>query len=201
MTIHRIPGVVLNTIPQKEYDILFTLFTPAGLMKFYAKGGSGNRRGLKSLLTPLTEAEIVFKESVREIHTCLEGSPLNIHLSLRERLDNLQAAGDMVQAILASQWLGKPAPDLYNLLVYSLNKIPQARDPWVLAMSFRLKILRHDGLWDFDIPEPLWHGITAEEQQLTIRLATSRVWSELKELQLSPQIRESITQFFRQLLA
>lgn len=56
---------------------------------------------------------------------------------------------DLLQAVLGSQLPGKPSPQLYALLLIYLKKIPQTAYPWVLAASFRLKLLMHEGLISF----------------------------------------------------
>jgi DNA repair protein RecO (recombination protein O) len=143
-------GIILKAIPFRDYDHILTLFTPdAGLIKVLYRFNRGGRRGLRSLCDPLTKVEVVYRENRGEIYTCREIHSIDALLSLRERLSSLQAACDLVQAIQASQWIGKPAPLIYHLFCFYLKKISVAEYPWGLAASFRLKLLKHDGIISF----------------------------------------------------
>ena len=53
----------------------------------------------------------------------------------------------MLQTILATQQPGKAAPELYQLLVAYLARLPITEDPAMLAASFQLKTLRVEGLF------------------------------------------------------
>ena len=198
MNIFRVPGIVLHTLPFKDNDIIFSIFSPEGIIKLYAKGGASQKRGLKPLLTPLTCAEFVYKEGRSELVQCLEGSAIQYFLNLRSNLALLESACHMLKSVQKCQMQGKPAPTLYHLLVYSLEKIPDMPDPWALALSFQLKMLRHDGHWEYDeVPPP---GFDVEENRIIGILSTSRSFDELKKIQTSVYFREKIQSFFERML-
>lgn len=96
--------------------------------------------------SPLTRAEFSYIKRKSDLFPCRDMDILNPHLSLRQDLTKLEASCDILQAILASQWPGKPASDLYRLLCTYLEKMPLAADPFVISSSFRLKILKYEGL-------------------------------------------------------
>jgi DNA repair protein RecO (recombination protein O) len=198
MNIFRVPGIVLHTLPFKENDIIFSIFSPEGIIKLYAKGGASQKRGLKPLLTPLTCAEFVYKEGRSELLQCLEGSPIQHYLHLRSNLRSLEAACHMLTTIQKSQLPGKPAPHLYHLLVYSLEKIPDVEDPWTLAISFQMKVMRHDGLWSFE--ESGFPGLSAEENKLVSTLATTRSFEELRTFQTTSELKNKTQSFFERVL-
>ena len=68
------------------------------------------------------------------------------HLILRNKLSSLQAAGQLAQAILHSQLPGKPTPQLYLLFRAYFKQIHAFEDPANLIVSFKLKLLKHEGL-------------------------------------------------------
>ena len=115
--------------------------------------------------TPLTRAEFIFIKGRGEIDNCREISPLNQHLDLRTKWEDLAAAGDMAKAILETQMPHKPAMTLYELFHCYLSKIPSCINPKALSASFRLKILRHDGLLHLT-PHCSICGITIGDQHL-----------------------------------
>jgi DNA repair protein RecO (recombination protein O) len=134
-------------IPFRDRDDIFFIFTShAGLIKVLYRRGYSKYQGKLGLCTPLTKVEVIYREKKGEIFSCVEMACLDSFSVLRQRLLFLEVACDLLQVILASQFVGKPAPQLYALLCFYLKKIPQMVNPWILAASFRLKLLRHDGL-------------------------------------------------------
>lgn len=144
----RIAGIVVNAFAFQEYDRILTVFTPEeGLIKFIFKGAASLKKGGGGATAPLTEVELVYTKGKSELYSCREVSVLNHQLALRQNLKTLEAACEILQAIGATQMPGKTAPDLYRLLLTYLEKLPAAHDPATLSASFRLKTLRHEGLW------------------------------------------------------
>ncbi len=140
LTVEKCTGIVLSVLDFKESDQIATLFSPGGLVKIFVK-----RRRLP-IITPLTEGEFHYVTGRGDLHRFRDGTIHQQNLRLRERYENIEAAGICVQAILKSQWPGKPAPHLYNLLRYFLHKIPEVERPLDLATIFLTKTLKHEGL-------------------------------------------------------
>ncbi len=140
-------GIILNSLNFRDYDQILTVFSnDQGIVKLIVKRAHSKKNSKSALTAPLTRAEFVYVKGRSEIFTCREISPLNQHLDLRTKWEDLTAAGDMAKAILETQMPHKPAGTLFELLHCYLSKIPSCIDPNALAASFRLKILRHDGL-------------------------------------------------------
>jgi DNA repair protein RecO (recombination protein O) len=141
-------GVVINAIPFRNYDCILTLFTPIdGLIKLFYRGAYSSKKGSGSGTTnPLSIVEIVYTKGRGDLYSCIEISVINHHLGLRNHLPTLEAACEMLKCISATQMPGKIAPDLYQLLLIYLGKLPQMENPQTLITSFRLKLLRYEGL-------------------------------------------------------
>ncbi len=147
---HSTEGVILRVIPFRDYDQILSIFTAdAGLIKVLYKGSRGKRQRGQGMTIPLTKVEVIYREKRGEIFSCHEMTLLDSFSFLRKKLLDLEVACDLVQALLASQFLGKSATQLYALLCFYLVKIPHTVNPWILATSFRLKLLKHDGLIAF----------------------------------------------------
>ncbi len=143
-------GIILRAISFRDYDQILTLFTSdAGIIKVIYKGSRSKRRGVQGLCIPLTKVELVYREKRGEIFSCQEMTLVESFSYLRKKLLHLEIACDLLQALLVSQLVGKAAPRLYALLSFYLEKIPQISNPRTLAVSFRLKLLKHDGLVAF----------------------------------------------------
>jgi len=222
-TIYSTEGIVLRVIPFREYDQIISIFTPeAGVIKVMYKGSRNKRNSGKGVSMPLTKVEVVYREKKGEIFSCFELNCIEMFPSLRTNLSFLETACDLLQVITDSQFMGKGAPQLYALLCYYLKKISQTADPWLLATSFRLKLLKHDGLVGFPLicsecsqllrDEAFtqngegWCTVhqprgsqkwDLEELHVIYRLAESLSYQEICSLEISSALQRKINYFFR----
>lgn len=211
----RTEGIILQTIHFRDYDQIVTLFTADyGLIKTIVLGA--NRPKSKIFLEPLVQAEWILFQRKSELFRCQELSIRNRHLNLRNHFSSLTAACDLLKLVESTQLPCKPDPELYQLLLRYLNRIPNASDPLALAASFQLKILQHEGLLRFSdtcstCQRPLtlfyFHdgelycdqhvplkkeGFSFEEIGILFQLATSRSMEFLLKQQLPPGLYEKI---------
>ncbi len=222
----RTEGLVLRVIPFRDYDQILTLFTPnAGMIKLIYKGSRSKRRSAQGSCIPLTKVEAIYQEKKGEIFSCHELTLQNSYLFLRKELSHLEVACDLLQVLFSSQLVGKAAPRLYELICFYLNKIPQIFNPWVLSLSFRLKLLKHDGLTAFPLvcsecqqlllaeayigeseswcrehyPLSSQHWKQHELEQL-YRLAICQSYQEIKLEQVSLEMKNKVFDFFENCL-
>ncbi len=147
MSEERSEGIVLRAIPHKESDRILTLFTPdRGVMSLYVRGLSRTRPALVNLTTPLCRAEFVFRKGRSDLYRFIDGTILDMHLSLRKSYSLLEIGGKMALTILNSQLPGKSAEGLYILLTSFLKVLPKASHPETLWATFQLKFLKAEGL-------------------------------------------------------
>ena len=146
MQSYRIEGIILHAFSFQDFDQILTVFTSEGIHKFLVKGAFSRKNGKGTLTAPLSHAEFVFRPGKGDLLSCREISMLNQHLNLRQNLELLESSFDLIDAIYRSQMPNKPAPALYKLLVAYLEKIPLLKPPQLLSVSFRLKVLNHEGL-------------------------------------------------------
>lgn len=137
---HRFLGTVLSTLPFQEEQQIATLFSPDGILKLFLT------QRYAALTLSFTEGEFLCTLGKGTLYRLREGSILFQHLRLRERLENLEAAGLLAQAVLKSQWPGKAAPALYHLFSSLLRSIPDQEDPSLVASLFQVKTWKHEGV-------------------------------------------------------
>lgn len=138
-------GILLQAITFKEADQILTAITVEGLIKLMYKGGLSKKRGRGTLTAPLQQVEIIYSKGRSEISSCRELSLLKSFLELRQKIEFLESAGEMGAAIIATQQTYAPNPLIYKLFLYYLENIVKVDDPFALAASFKLKLLRHEG--------------------------------------------------------
>lgn len=143
----RTEGLILRAISYRDFDQILTLFTAdAGLLKIMCYGSRSQRSKWRGLCQPLTRVELVYREKQGEIFECRDITLVDSHDSLKQEFRHMEAACDLLQALSFSQMPGKEAPQLYASLILLLKKIPLQADPWIPAICFRLKLLKHEGL-------------------------------------------------------
>ena len=135
-------GLLLHSIPYLNNSHILKIFTQEeGLISIFTK-----KKDHRALASPFCIAEWVYKKRQSDMYTLLDGSLLDPLLDLRQSFASLSAAGSMAQDILKSQLPSQASPQLYALLCSYFKKIPQFKTPEILAISFRLKLLLHEGL-------------------------------------------------------
>jgi DNA repair protein RecO (recombination protein O) len=222
MTIYRIEGIILQLKKYAEHDLILSVFTSGyGIIKLFLKGQPQQK---PPSIAPLTYAEFVYRENKSDLHSCNEVSPINTHPELRKNSNVLEAALDLVKALIDSQLDCKPAPDLYSLFLSYLEKLPSIPDPRTLAMSFRLKILQHEGLLLIDsycaacgtpLTEHYMRGsesyciqhasphfciFSSDEVLLLKKLAFTRSFKELFSIKIPLDFTKKVCQIFVQSL-
>lgn len=191
-------GIVINAIPFRNYDCILTVFTPLeGLITLFFRGAYRSKKGNGSgVTTPLSVVDLVYAKGKGDLYTCVEIVVINHHLPLRSNLAILEGACDMIKAISKTQLPGKSSPELYQLLLIYLAKLPSVTFPQVLTCSFRLKILRYEGLFaDSDTPIENF-PLTTEEQHTIEHLAFCRDFSQLTTLNITGILSKKIYRLF-----
>lgn len=151
MSNQRTEGIILHTLKFKDYDQILTLFTPEmGVVKLFFKNAFTTKNGKGSFSAPLSQVQIVFREGKGDLLSCQELTPLNQHLRLRGNFDSLEAAFKIIKIIHDTQMPHKPAPELYKLLLLTLKRLEKSQNCSTVALSFLLKVLRHDGFFNID---------------------------------------------------
>ncbi len=185
-------GIILHALPFQDHKRLLTVFTKEfGMVKLVAKAGQAG-------IDPLTRAEFSFNlKPGKDMANCREMTVMNYHYRLRKNLEWLRSGCDMAYAIKTSQIESTPAPLLYDLVVRYLEKIPVVADPKTLAASFYLKVLRHEGLADFEMEPP--EIFSEEEVELVGCLAHTLSFQDLSTIECSATFLEKVQKFFSDL--
>lgn len=188
MSFYHTEGIILHTLKFLDHDSIMTVFTrDFGLIKFFVKKGLKNHP-----ISPLTQAELIFSQGKSNLFKCKEISVLNFHLKLRNNQETLQAAYNLILAIKNSQLEQQPAPLLYELLACYLQALPLFPNPCILAVSFQLKLLRHEGLLNISSFCSNHPTLSEEETRCFKQLALSRSLQELRSLTISPNLNEKL---------
>lgn len=220
---HPTIGIILHVIPFQDHHQIATLFSPEwGVIKTIFKY---SKRGKSAVpIEPLNILEVILKKGKSELFQVLNASLIDSQTKLRTSFATLSAALEMLSALLKSQMVQKPAPILFSLLTHYLKSLPSAPSPQTMAASFKLKILRHDGLLavqekcslcegglkaggidagEFYCLEHLpftTHTFSEEELGSLMTLSSSRSLTHLHQLTLSPILEKKIGLLFEGLL-
>jgi DNA repair protein RecO (recombination protein O) len=221
MDTHQTEGIVLKSVPFQDYDRILTVFSPhAGIIKFIIKGANKPTSSAYPV-NLLTRAEFVYSKSNSDLCKCSEVSVMNHHLSIRNSYERLEAACDMSKSILSTQFQNAPAEALYELYLRYLENIATIADPQLLSASFRLKVLRHEGLFEIgetchvcQTPLETFHMagegtfckqhappqqivFNANEILIVAQLAYCKNFSQLAKIELSSSLKHKIEDLFQ----
>lgn len=164
-------GLLLQSIPYLGEKKILKIFTPEqGLISLFAQNIS---------LAPFALAEWVFRKNEKEIHPLLDTTLIDPLLHLRESYATLLAAGSIAQDLFRTQLPHKGAPQLFDLTLFYLKNLPLSPD--LLSISFRLKLLLHEGL--LSDPDP---AFTPLEWDQVRALAFSRSLAAIQKIQSVP---------------
>jgi DNA repair protein RecO (recombination protein O) len=147
MQISHTQGLIFKVIDFREYDQIMTVFTPdKGIVKWIFKIRKPSKTSPRVKISPLMQGEFTYSETKGEIWKCRELIIYNYYLKLRGDYSLLESAGRMINTVIDSQPLHKPAPKLYKQLITYLEKIPFTTNLPALELSFILKILKNEGV-------------------------------------------------------
>lgn len=150
-SIKEIEGLVIRSFAYGEYDKIVHIFTPdEGIIHLIAKGALRPQKKGALSVEPLTLATFYLKQKPHnKLFQCVEVVPDRLHSFLRRQMDKLDCACQMAMAVAQTQMSNQPAPLLFHLLCYYLKKLETSQNAAAILASFRLKLLRHDGVLSF----------------------------------------------------
>ena len=195
-------GVVVNVVNYGDHDQVLTVFTrDHGVVKLIAKGNRRQHRrssDRSAEVSPMTRGEFLYVQGNGELMRCGQIHVLDRYLSLRKTLAHLSAAGDCINVIRLSQLPGTPAPELYRLLLYYLERLPEMEDPQVLSCSYYLKVLKYEGVLSFQ--RYAFLSFSQQEQEQLQILTHSRSFADLVSMKLDEVLRSKVKKLFGLLL-
>ncbi len=196
-----VEGIVLRSVDFQEHQRILTVLTPTeGIMTLCAKGISRHTPRLLNATVAPSRAEFSFRRGKGEIHRILDAFPLCDYLSLRQSLQQLTAAGKVLQAVLHSQFPGTPNALLYALTTSYLQRLSQTPSPNQLATSFQLKLLKLEGLFAWKETRMTFEMFSTAEWEAVGRLVESQKFPMIEETQLALALEEKVTSLFCELL-
>lgn len=145
---HHSEGIILSAIKYRDYDQISTLFTlEEGLIQLFIKRAYGKKEGYGTKCAPFVKAEHIYTKGRGDLYISHEISPLSFHLELRQTAERLAAAVALTQLVQQTQIPLKATPQLYHLFSHYLTALCTCDNPTHLTVSFRLKLMRHDGFF------------------------------------------------------
>lgn len=185
-----IEGIVLRVTPYGERGQIASLFTlqEGKLQTITDVHQAKNREWLTPLLCIESELSVT-RSSLYRTHAY---SVLDSFAPLRKEYALLQHGCVLLQAVDLSQAGQKPAPKLYHLLTFYLNKLHELHQSETGVSSFYLKLLRHEGLFTPDA-----FAMNSDEEQMIITfLAHVLEWKALIPLILPSSLHATIAKVF-----
>ena len=182
----NVRGLVLASLDYREKEKILRIYTKEkGKLSLIIRQKPGNHL----LTTPLSEGEFIFNRQRGNLHSVKDASLINPRLHLRKTLSILKSAGAFLQVVIHSQLDEKPTPCLYELLTSYLDHLPKSPNHALLIASFKLKLLKYEGL----IGESPLPSYTDKEWQELLSFIEIRSYTTLYQTQ-NPYLFESLAE-------
>lgn len=214
-------GISLRCVLLKEDDSrIVTLFSADyGLISVIMKRIRKNDYQKRTLSTSLTKGEYVLLPGKKDLYRFSDGHVIDAHIPFRNDWKKLQASIAMGNAILSSQWQGKPARAIYQLFTSYLKALTKSYDEKLIELSFLLKLLKHEGFLPklthcqlcHENPITAFHQgeftcngcgqgqgipLSEEDQQLFFILTEARTFSLFEDLSPSMELKNVTEELF-----
>ncbi|MFY7842539.1 MAG: DNA repair protein RecO [Rhabdochlamydiaceae bacterium] len=184
-------GIVLNSFDYKEKERIVSLFTEKyGLLNLIIKRLSAQKSEGLMLSDLFSCGDFWIIKTKSGLYQLYQASIINDHGFLRKKFIYLKTAGGMGQAILASQWPEKPTPELYFLFKRYLLQIDRLENEKALLASFYLKLLFHEGTFNWDQAD----SFRTEEIRQLKYLEGMKKFSDLKDISIEESMIERLKQ-------
>lgn len=142
--LYRDQGVVLRTIKLGEADRIVTFVTQGhGKVRAVAKGVRKTKSRFGGRLEPITHLALQFYEG-RELDVVTQADTLDHFRPIREDLDRVARATNMLEAVDQVAQEREPNPRLYQMLVGALRALAAGNAP-LIAPAFFWKLLSLEG--------------------------------------------------------
>ncbi|MEF9496655.1 DNA repair protein RecO [Chlamydia sp. 04-14] len=142
------PAIALQNVPLGKNHCVTTVFSPLGLLTFFAKQGQSIYCDFREALIPLSLGIYSLDYSPPKMRKLICAETKNTFSEIKSSLPLLQAAGKMAQGILESQWQEKPSQELFSLFLNFLYRLPESKNPEMFSATFLLKLLQYEGVLD-----------------------------------------------------
>ena len=144
---HNLEGIVLNRLNYGEADLIVAFFTrEAGKVKGLAKHGRKSRKRFGNLLTPSTVSQLKFTISAgRDLARLEEGELVRSFDGLGGDVKLLAFAGLAMELVDCFYQAYDAAPEVYDLLVWCLDRLDRKKDPEETLFIFQIRLLNLSG--------------------------------------------------------
>jgi DNA repair protein RecO (recombination protein O) len=147
MNNHRSQAVILSVSDFSESDKVVTFFSPdIGRVTGIAKGAKRSKKRFVNKLEEFSLLQVMYRPARRGgLLLLLEADLENAFLGLRNRYASYVAAMFAVELVLRLTREMDPDPQIFRLLLWSMQALDRQRDPLETAALFHLKILGASG--------------------------------------------------------
>jgi len=179
-------AVVLRSQDYREKARILTLYSKeSGLVSVLVKG-IGRRNSCAT--SPPAHSHFTCKEGKSDLLLATEVTLIHSHVDVRKSYGHIVATKKMLDLMIKTQLPRHPEPALFALLTAYLGTLPLMEHPETLALSFSLKLWKHEGSLEI-IPE----HFTDEEKQTLHLLLTARHFAPLRELGETESLAEKLS--------
>lgn len=195
-----IVGITLKVTPYLESKSIIHLFSRQyGILSIFARAPEKRNIYRNAIASPLMRGKFFIRHKNYSACSLYDAHLIDAYLEIRANLHKLRAAFQILHALEKTQIIEHPAPQLYISTEIYLRKLKTFPDPKVLASSFQMKLLYHEGL----LPKlqreyrSLITHFTDSEWNFLHQLRAARSFQDLRTLTISELLYHKVNQFFQ----
>ena len=146
--IMTVDAIVLKAIAYREDGKILQLFTKKnGRLSVFVKHLKKRSSFWQTATSPLARGHFHLIKKKESLYLLQDIHLIDSFIEIREDLHKLEAAFLLLRSLLLSQYPEKASVKMYQLTLAYLKKLKQVPYPKLLATSFQMKLLKHEGLF------------------------------------------------------
>lgn len=147
MPLHKSSGVILKSQKWGEADRIVTVYSLGlGKLRGVARGARRQKSQFGAGLEPFVHAHLNFFEKQGDsLYRITQVDIQESFQSLREDLEQMSAAGRLVNLVAAITVEGDPSPGMFTLLIEALHALKESKDPLLWVLLYQIRILGQTG--------------------------------------------------------
>ena len=147
MPLHKSPAVILKSLKWGEADRIVTIYSLRfGKLRGVARGARRLKSQFGAGLEPFVHAHLnLFEKQGDSLYRITQVDIQESFQELREDLEQMAAAGRLVNLVSALTMEGDPSPGIFQLLLDGLRALKEGNDPLLYVLLYQIRMLGQTG--------------------------------------------------------
>ncbi|CDZ80899.1 DNA repair protein RecO [Candidatus Rubidus massiliensis] len=197
----KTPIIITRLTPFQDFDLIIEAFSyEHGMIKIIAKKFTLSKVKKSGVVDALTYGEAVYTKQKSNFYKLQELHTLQAFLPLRQNLTKLETASTLLKDLKKGLPFEKPTPMLFQLTLSYLKRA--CLDATNLSESFKLKLLRHEGVYPLSLDNDVYESPTLrlmkEEVYFLNSFTFATSFSSIQSFSIPEEMQNKINILFQE---